>query len=160
MAILRADGEHLMKLVVRNADRVGGVAGGRVLNSAHTDVEVAALDGLIDLVERHLNEFGLTAEALGDLAGDFDVESAQLRGIARISLHERRAAFGIAAPAKGRQGYSEQKKEDRHCSGIIGPSESARNRQSTETARSVASSPMRSVRRRVSPRSFPTHRAA
>ena len=78
IAILGADGEHLMKLVVRNADRVGGVAGGRVLNSAHANVEVAALDGLIDLVERHLNEFGLTAEALGDLAGDFDVESAEL----------------------------------------------------------------------------------
>ncbi len=52
-------------------------------------------------------EEGGAAESAGDRRGDFDVESAHLRGIARVGLDERRAAFGVAAPDEGRRGLGE-----------------------------------------------------
>jgi hypothetical protein len=99
-AILGTHGQHFVELEIRNRRREHAPARWRVFDAAHADLEVAALHRLIDVAERDLHELRPLAESLRDLPCNFDVESAQLRGIARIGLHERRAPLGIAAPAE------------------------------------------------------------
>jgi len=92
---------------------------GRVLDAAHPHVEVAALDRLIDLVERDLHELRAAAESPRDFLRHFDVEAAKLRRIARIRLHERRPTLGITAPVQHRQRRGDHHQCDQHRAFIL-----------------------------------------
>ncbi len=100
LAIAVADGEHFAELVIRDAGSERLAPRRNVFDAAQADVEVAALRGLIERGELHLQELRRPAKLAGDQLRDLDVEANELRGIARVGLDERRAAFGIAAPAQ------------------------------------------------------------
>src|SRR5437773_1547363 len=105
-----ADGEHFLKLVVGNGRAQRCAARRSVFHAAHADVEVAALHRLVDGVEGHLHEFRAPAQRSGDFFRHLDIETAQLRRIAGVRLHERSPALGVAAPLQGRKAGSGEKK--------------------------------------------------
>src|ERR1044072_1930119 len=97
--VLRAPCEEFPKLEVGDGDGVLRAAGRRVFHPRHADVEVAALDGLVDVRPLHLHEArGTLPDSARDPRRDVDVEPADLRRIGRIGFDERRAALGITAP--------------------------------------------------------------
>jgi hypothetical protein len=95
-----AYGEHLAKLEVRHRHRDRGAAGRRVLHARQSDVEIAALDGLVDRLVGHLYEPRRSSEAPRERPGYLHVEAAHVCGIRRVRLDERRAALRVAAPAQ------------------------------------------------------------
>src|SRR5581483_7396564 len=112
IAIRRSNGENLLKFVVRDGHGDRAAPSGCVLDAAEADVEIAALDGLIELGEGGLHEDGRPAELAGDELGDLDVEADDLRRMSRIRFDERGAAFGIAAPAQRRLRMGERRPRD------------------------------------------------
>ena len=96
--------EDLAELVVGNRDRQAGAARGRVFDAAQADVEVAARGGRVEAREADLDEPRRAAEPIARAAARFHLEADDPRRIVRVGLDERRAAFGIAAPAQLRDG--------------------------------------------------------
>jgi hypothetical protein len=116
-------GEYLAKLEVRHCHRERGAAGRRVLHTRQSDVEIAALDGLVDRLVGHLHEQRRSSEALCERLGDLHVEAAHVRGIRRVRLDERRAALRVAAPAQRAAGPGHERRDgddDREHSGVSG----------------------------------------
>ena len=69
------------------------------------EVEVPAVDALVDRGVGDLDESRHAPHPPPELGGDLDVETAELRRVFRVGFHEGRAPFGVAAPAKlGRRG--------------------------------------------------------
>ncbi len=95
-----AYGEDFAEFVIRHGHRMRRPACRRVLDAAQADVGVTARDRLIDLPEVDVHEFRPPAEAASHQRGDFDVEADEIVRARRVGLDERRAAFGIASPAK------------------------------------------------------------
>ncbi|HUP59570.1 MAG TPA: hypothetical protein VNA69_04025 [Thermoanaerobaculia bacterium] len=89
--------------------RVHGVV---VRDGGESDVEVAALHGLVDRRERDLHEQRLASEAFCDFIRDFDVEADELRRIVRVRFDVRRAALGVTAPAEDFQSVRRPRQED------------------------------------------------
>jgi len=71
-----------------------------ILEPGHPEIEVAALERLLDRRPLHLDELRLAAKPVSDHPRDLDVEPAHRRRIGRIGFDERRAALGVAAPAQ------------------------------------------------------------
>jgi hypothetical protein len=88
---------------------VSGAKLGSILEAGQPDVEIPALDGLLDRSPRDLQEARLSPETGGDHSRDLDVEAAHFGRISGVGLDERRAAFGVATPAqlrgRARGGY-------------------------------------------------------
>ena len=99
-AIAFAHRDHFSELVIRDAGSKRLAPRRNVFDAAQSDLEVAPLRGLIERGELHLQELRCPAKLAGDQLRDLDVKANELRGIARVGLDERRAAFGIAAPAE------------------------------------------------------------
>ena len=95
-----ADAEHLAEFVVRHRDREHRPPRRRVFEAAQADVGVAADDRLHDRREGDRDEFRRPSEPPRDQVRDLDVEADEAIGLPRIRFDERRAAFGIARPAK------------------------------------------------------------
>ncbi len=92
--------QHLAELVIGDGHRQPGTAAWQVFEAAQSDVEVAALDGRIEGGEPDLHEPRRAAEARREQCRDIHFEADHARRIARIGLHERRPAFGVAAEAQ------------------------------------------------------------
>jgi hypothetical protein len=100
LAIGRSHGEYFTKLVIRNADGMSGAELWPILETGQADVEIAALDGLLDRRPGHLEKARLSSKTGRDHPRDLDVEATHLRRIRGIGFDERRTAFGVAAPAE------------------------------------------------------------
>jgi hypothetical protein len=86
----------------------------QVLEPAQPDVEVAARDGGVEAGERDLHEARRAAKLASDERGNLDVEADDARRVGRIGFDERRAAFGVAAPAElGRGGLCRRTRRKR-----------------------------------------------
>jgi hypothetical protein len=121
IVIVVTNRQHLVEFVVRNRRSVCRASRRDVFDAAHAEVEVAALDGLVDFLKRDLDKFRPSPEAFRDFAGDFDVESAHLRRIAGIGFDERRATFRVSTPSERWRIRDQRQKEkdDRHFNSII-----------------------------------------
>src|SRR5690348_13540819 len=86
--VVRPDGEHFTKLVIRNAQRSALPEVRAVFDARHPEVEITSFGGLRNRRPRHLHEPRLGAEPFGNHGGDIDVESAYFRRITRIRLDE------------------------------------------------------------------------
>src|SRR5690606_33675435 len=92
--------EHLAELVVRNGDGEPGAAARKIFESAEPDVEVAAGGGGVEAGEADLDELRDAPEAVGQEAGDLDVEADDPRRVTRVRLDEGGTPLRIAAPSE------------------------------------------------------------
>src|SRR6185369_6588276 len=86
-----------------NRDRVARAQLRPVFDTRQADVEIAALDRLLDRCPGDLYELRWTVQVTRDQLGNFDIEAAHARRVIRVGFYEGRAALGIAAPAEGRR---------------------------------------------------------
>ena len=92
--------QHFAESIVGNGQGQRRSARQRVLDAAQADVRVAPGDGLVDRREHDLHELRRAPQAACEEAGDLDVEADLLLRMRRVGLDKRRAAFGVARPAK------------------------------------------------------------
>ena len=95
------DAQDLAKFVVGHSDRQARAPRRRVFDTAEADLGVAPIDRLVDGRELDVDELRRTAERARQEVRDLDIEAHERVRLRRIGLHERRAAFGVAGPAKG-----------------------------------------------------------
>ena len=101
LAVALAHRDHLAELVVRDAHRQLGALGRRVFDAAQRDVEVAALDRLIERGEGRLDELRAAGRAPRRAAPATSTSKPRSTdGIVGIGLDEGRAALGVTAPAE------------------------------------------------------------
>src|SRR3954462_493215 len=92
--------ELLGEREVGPADERLGADGLRVLDAVHGDVEIAAHERREEVAPVVLHEPLADAEALPQPFGDEDLESFQLRRIARVAIDERLPALQVAPPGQ------------------------------------------------------------
>src|SRR4051812_47581520 len=92
--------ELLGEREVGPADERLGADGLGALDAVHGDVEIAAHERREEVAPVVLHEPLADAEALRQPFGDEDLESFQLRRIARVAIDERLTALQVAAPGQ------------------------------------------------------------